>query len=241
MQSEHSVARVLAIAALAITTLPATVQPQQVDVRLAIDTAVAQVERGQRGEIKAFGKNLVVKAVEITPAEGVVVQEVREAAPAPDDRRQQEQGIRVWSIVLVTEPTAQPGERSVTVITVDGRSTPQPIRVVTHVPRISELKVLRAQSDGSQVQFMLSISNEAGDVDLESVDGRAYVFCSDGAFGLSLGAPDKVVKQDSKTSTIWITNGLPGTTVRGSCTLSVYIKDKSGIQSTTLKTAVDFK
>jgi hypothetical protein len=127
------------------------------------------------------------------------------------------------------------------VVTADGPSTPQSIRVVTHIPRISELKVLRAKSDGAQVQFMFSIYDEAGDVDLESVGGRAYVFCSNGAFGLSLGPPDKAVKKDLKTSEIWITNGLPGTTAIGSCSLSVYIKDKSGIESATLKTPFDFK
>lgn len=213
MKLEHSIARILVIVlTLSLAILPATVQPQrrsQIDVQLAMDTTVAQVERGQRGEIKAFGKNLVVKSVEITPAEGVSVQEARETTPAADDRRQQEKGVRVWSVILVAAPTAQPGERSMVVVTADGPSTPQSIRVVTHIPRISELKVLLAQADGAQVQFMFSIYDDAGDVDLASVGGRAYVFCSNGAFGLSLGPPDKVVKKDLKTSTIWITNGLP--------------------------------
>jgi len=242
MQFERSFGRILVFGFTLCLVMAVAVRPQRhnpVDVQLA--TRVAQVERGQRGEIRVFGKNLVVKSAEITPAEEVVVQEVRETTPAPDDRRQQEKGVRVWSIILSVEPTAQPGERSMVVVTADGPSTPQSILVVTHIPRISELKVLRAQSDGAQVQFMFTIYDDAGDVDLSSIAGRAYVFCSNGAFGLSLGPPDKVVTKDSKTSTVWISNGLPGTMVSGACSLEVYIQDKSGIQSLTLKAPLDFK
>ncbi len=87
----------------------------------------------------------------------------------------------------------------------------------------------------------MTVMDKDDDIDLTAVAGRAYIICRNGGFGLSLGAPDKVVRINSTTNKIWISNGQPGERILGTCELQVYVQDKAGNKSETVKAVVDFK
>jgi hypothetical protein len=107
--------------------------------------------------------------------------------------------------------------------------------------RIEKLEVLQAKGVDAYVQFAVTVFDAKGDVNLERVAGRAYVFCGNEAFALSLGAPDKVIRKSKTTNTIWISNGQPGVRVAGSCQLSVFVQGRSGNKSAEMKVPVEFE
>lgn len=214
---------------------------QDLDVEIAAGTAVAQIVRGKSVEIRAFAQDLVIQSVEVTPAGGISVRQIGETTPDTGDRRQHRPGVKVWAITLVADSTAQLGERSFVIVALGKRSSPQQLRVVTHVPSIANLRILSGVSNGAVVRFVISVADEAQDVDLKPTDGRAFLFCSNMAGGIAFIA-EKIQKTGAKTSDAYlVTDTWTGMTATGTCRLAVHIKDRGGIQSNTLEAAVTFK
>jgi hypothetical protein len=79
----------------------------------ALADSSAQVIVGGSSELKAFGKDLELLSVEIVPPEGVTVSDIKETAPDPEDARQREEGVKVWSVKVSADKGAQVGKRSI--------------------------------------------------------------------------------------------------------------------------------
>ncbi len=202
-----------------------------------------QVLRGQSTELKVFGKNLAVQSVEISPAEGILVREIKESVPDPNDKRQQKEGIKVWSFLVVVEKTSQPGERSVVIVTPQGRSEPQTIRLVTHIPVISDLKILSATPADCKVEFTFSVLDEVGDIEIGDI-GKSTV--SMFVFGSSTGfattkSPTEIVGKGAKRTVRAVVSSPPGGNCNGTTTVKIKFQDNSGYDSNTLEAQVEFK
>ena len=204
-----------------------------------------QIVRGQSGEIKAFGKNLNLQLVEISPPEGVSVQKIQEIAADVEDRRQTGKGVRVWSIQLATENSAALGEHSLVLVTPAGRSDPRTFQITTHLPVISDLKVLSASTDGT-VEIELAVFDEAADITLENSPSQSYVLrCGKNVILTIGGGPTRLTMKDPQHAILYDRHSFsqPGQsmTVRGICLLKFSLSDKPGNDSNELTTAVEFK
>ncbi|MBZ5553351.1 MAG: hypothetical protein LAO21_11570 [Acidobacteriia bacterium] len=203
-----------------------------------------QVIRGQTTEFKCFGKNLQVTSVEVSPAEGVSVRDVKESTPDPDDRRQQGEGIKVWSVRVFAEPRAHTGKRSIAVITPDGSSNPKALYIPDHVPRISNLTVLSAEPVDARLKIRFSVFDPAGDITSPKAALCNYhLQCGDG-HGVGFHEPDKVVMKDPKNSVFYATQSfssqLQKVSASGTCILEVFLihDDQGGSTSESNKLTV---
>lgn len=139
-----------------------------------------QVLRGETTEITVQGWDLKgIQSVEVTPSEGVSVGAIQEQKwmmfqrggkyrkPWPWSKE-----LRGWTLELVVGQNAQPGERSVVVVTPEGRLAAQTIRIPNHIPRITEVKILSTKlsekGSGDAVEFEAAVFDEAGDLGAES-------------------------------------------------------------------------
>jgi hypothetical protein len=204
-----------------------------------------QIVRRQSGEIKAFGKNLNLQSVEIAPPEGISVQQIQEIAADPEDKRQTEKGVRVWSIHLGTDGSAALGDHSLVLITPAGRSDPRTFQLTTHLPLISGLKVLSASSDGV-VEIELSVFDEAGDITPEKSPSPNYTLrCGSHVILVIGGSPNRVVMKNPHNAILYDrqTFSQPGQamTIKGICMLKFSLRDKEDNGSNELNTAVEFK
>lgn len=204
-----------------------------------------QIVRGQSGEIKAFGQNLNLQLVEISPPEGISVQKIQEIAADVEDRRQTGKGVRVWSIQLATENSAALGEHSLVLVTPAGRSDPRTFQLTTHLPVISDLKVLSASADGT-VEIELSVFDEAGDITPEKSPSRSYVLrCGSYVIASIGGSMDRVVMKDPRHAILYDRQSFsqPGQTmsIKGICRLKFSLSDKDDNGSNELITAAEFK
>ena len=227
---------------LQLTILSGTAQAQK---GKKIDAMLAgykpQVLVGQSTELKAFGKNLILQSVEINPSDGISVRDIKETTPDPNNRRQQEKGTKVWSFTILVEKTAQSGERSVVLVTPEGHSEQEIIRIVTHIPIITGIEILSTESSSCKIEFTLSVFDEAGDLGAKP-DITVWVECGGAGFG-SIKAAKSVVKKDAINSTVHvvISNVTPGSYCTGMCNLRVSIEGATGCESDYLKTQVEFK
>ncbi|MBZ5535629.1 MAG: hypothetical protein LAO31_06705 [Acidobacteriia bacterium] len=199
---------------------------EKIDVQFS-DYSDLQVIRGQTAEFKCFGKNLQVKSVEVSPAEGVSIKEVKESTVDPDDRRQQGEGMKVWSVRIFAELKAQPGKRSIIVITPEGRSTPKIMYIPHHVPRISNLTVLSAESVDIRMKIRFSVFDPLGDINSpKSTLCTFHLRCGD-RHAVGLQKPDKVVMTDANNGIIYATKSASSqvqkVSASGKCILEVQL------------------
>lgn len=197
-----------------------------------------QVLRGQLTELKVFGKNLAVQSIEISPAEGVSVREIKESVLDPNDKRQQKRGVKVWSFAIVAEKTAQPGERSVVIVAPHGRSKPQTIRLVTHTPVISDLKILSAIPANCKVEFTFAVLDEIGDLDKSRL--FIWVFGGGAVFGTA-GSPTEMSRKGAKRTVRATMEHPPGGHCKGLTDFKMMFQDNSDYDSNTLEAKVEFK
>ncbi|MFI5175655.1 MAG: hypothetical protein ACHQKY_12400 [Terriglobia bacterium] len=230
--------------AIAVWVFVAGVQKaEKIDVQFSGYSDV-QLVRGLPTEFKCFGKNLQVSSVEISPAEGVSIREVKESPPDPDDQRQQGEGMKVWSVRIFAELKAQTGKRSIVVITPEGRSTPKDMYIPHHAPRITNLTVLSAEPVDARLKIRFSVFDPVGDINSpKSTLCNYHLRCGDG-HAVGFHEPDKVVMTDPKNGIFYATQSFSSqvqkVSASGKCILEVYLihDDKGGGTSESNKLTV---
>jgi len=178
-----------------------------------------------------------IQAAEISPSPGVKVSGIK--------RGQNIQGALTWSeLTIDVANDAAPGDRALVLLMPMGRTAPVTLMIPSHVPRISELQILSAQSN--QPTFELQFAAVDGSADLGD---SPYVWFMIGCGGEPLAGVinGKVNVRDKGNGVVRaiLPNPRPatgsGTPATGTCDLQVRVSDSGGIDSNTLKTTVDFK
>ena len=150
-----------------------------------------------------------------------------------------EQAIGWWEITLDVAKDAAPGDRSLVLVMQMGRTAPATISVPTHVPTISDLRIVPPQSNQSTFELLLAAADAAGDL-----GDSPYVW-----FTADCGGEPLVGAVRGKVSAGVVRAVLPhlrnaagdGTPAAGKCDLQVRVTDSSGIDSNTLKSTVEFR
>src|SRR5688500_16302638 len=75
-----------------------------------------------------------------------------------------EQAIGWWEITLDVAKDATPGDRSLVLVMRLGRSAPTTISVPTHVPTISDLRIVPPPSNQPTVELRMAAADTAGDL-----------------------------------------------------------------------------
>ena len=204
---------------------------------VAIETVFpAQLPRGQSTVLNvAFpGRDLVVQAAEISPSASVTVSGVKRAVDS--------QNIAWWEVTVDVAKDAAPGNRSLVLVMPMGRRTlPARITIPSHVPSISDLRILSAQSNQPAIELQFAAADESGDL-----GDLPYVWftlgCGESVEGVVKG---KVTARDARSGVVRASvpnkrtpASAPAT---GKCDLRLRATDAGGIESNTLNTTVEFK
>lgn len=225
----------LALLCAAPTGQAGTPAPEKIYLDLFRPT---QVVRGQSTTITVVGKNLsAIDSVEITPPEGISVKNIREIQLSDSARKE---GRRGWEIVLLADKAAQTGERSLVLVTPQGRWEPQTIRIPTHVPRISNLRVLSAQAAGARVKFSFALFDGGDDLG-EGSQVRVALPCGRRSYMEYHQAPEKMRQTGPHSWSVQASYHDPGATASGVCVLEVGFEDAEGNESNVLTARVRFR
>ena len=192
------------------------------------------VARGQTTVINvAVPSRDAVQAAEISPSTGVTVTGIKGSSS------ETEQAIGWWEITLDVAKDAAPGDRSLVLVMQKGRTAPTTISVPTHVPTISELRIVPPQSNQPTFELLLAAADAAGDL-----GDSPYVW-----FTAGCGGEPIVGAVRGKVSAGVVRAVLPNlrkaaggdTPAAGRCDLQVRVTDSTGIDSNTLKSTVEFR
>jgi hypothetical protein len=235
----------ISAAATSLALLALAASPEDKKAPFDFTKSQEQVVQGQSTKVVAYGEELAIQSLEVTPPEGIAIQEAAEQQPEPKDARQNKAGVRVWSFVVQADKTAKPGERSVVAVTPQGRSYPRTILVVTHVPVISDA-VVTATDPSGVVSFRFAVNDAAADVSPKALPFvTAFLDCANYML-FSATQAEKVVMKDAKHGTVYhqAKFGSPGRGLEihpGYCTLKFSIRDDGGVQSNELEAKAEFK
>jgi hypothetical protein len=194
-----------------------------------------QLVRGQSNVVHlALGRNNPVQAIEITPSAGVTVSDMK--------FRDLNQGSVWWEFTVAVARDAAPGPRTLVAVQQSGRTAPVAVLIPDHVPTISNLKVVSAQTNQPMVDLQLSAADQGG-----TFNAAPYVWF---LLACGSGQPEAGIvrgKFDNGTIRASIPNprtlaGHAGAPAAGShCDLQIRAADSSSIDSNTLPTTFDFK
>lgn len=207
------------------------------DAQVTIESVFpAQLPRGQSTVLNvAFpGRDLIVQSAEISPSAGVTVSGIKRAVES--------QGVAWWEVTVEVAKDAALGNRSLVLVMPTGRTLPARITIPSHVPSISDLKMVAAQTNQSTVELQFAALDESADL-----GDSPYVW-----FTIGCGAPlvgvvkGKVTARDSRNGVVHATVPSPrapggSTPAASKCDAKVRATDSNGIESNTLSTTVDFK
>jgi hypothetical protein len=244
----------------------------QTENEITVFVKPTQISRGETKEIYFEGKKLdEITSVEITPPEGISIKEIKEIIlPEKEKEEEEEEKQKKWSILLSVDEDAELTERSVVLVTPNGRTKPITIEIIVDPPIISDLKILSSYSSG--VEFTVNVFDEAGDLAPDaliyatvtcgylSAIGPSNIIAISGAeiakipsfklqVGDAKGGPGymfrntkakEVTKIDDKNSLVRASISLESVSVSGACWLSIIIEDKNGYRSNELETLVNF-
>jgi hypothetical protein len=220
------------LSVLSVVPLPgqAAQQPQ-----VAIETVYPRhVERGRTTVVNvAVPSREAVQAAEISPAAGVTVSALKGTSS------ESEQAIGWWEVTLDVANDAAPGDRSLIFIMPKGRTAPTTISVPTHVPTISDLRILPPQPNQPTRELLMAAADAAGDL-----GDTPYVW-----FMAACGGEPLAGAVRGKASAGVVRAVLPdlrqaaggGAPTAGTCNLQVRVTDSTGIDSNTLTSTVEFK
>jgi hypothetical protein len=178
-----------------------------------------------------------VQAAEISPSAGVKVSGIKLG--------QNIQGTLTWSeLTIDVASEAAPGDRALVLVMPTGRTAPVTIMIPSHVPRISELRILSAQANQPTLELQFAAVDRSADL-----GDSPYVWFTIGCDGDPLVGVinGKVNARDKGNGVVHATIPNPrtptggGTPATGECDLQVRVSDSGGIDSNTLQATVDFK
>jgi len=172
-----------------------------------------------------------IQAAEISPSAGVKVTGIK-----PGENFQ---GQLTWSeLTIDVAKDAAPGERTLVIVLPMARTIPVTITIPSHVPSISELRVVPAPSN--QPAFDVQFAAVDGSADLGDSPYVWFMFgCGDEPIpGVVHG---KLTARDRSNGVVRVAVPNPRPSANGKCDLQVRLTDAGGIESNTLKTAVDLK
>jgi hypothetical protein len=184
-----------------------------------------QLPRGQETAINVAVQNgNAIQAVEVSPSAGVKVSGVTVG--------QNFQGAYTWSeLHIAIAADAAPGQRTLVLLLPTGRTAPVTITIPEHVPIISELHVLPAQSNPPSVGVQFSVVDPSADIG-ESPYVWFMLSCGSEIFpGVVHG---KVTKGDGRG--VVVHANFPSANPKGKCEFQVRVADSGGVESNTLKT-----
>ena len=210
-----------------VSVLAQGAQPPQIRIETVYPRHVA---RGHTTVINVAvpSRDLVQAAEILPPAGGVTVAGLKGAGS------ETEQAIGWWEVTLNVATDASPGDRSLVLVMRMGRTAPTTISVPTHVPTISDLRIMPPQTN-QPTELRLAAVDAAGDL-----GESPYVWFSVGCDRepLVVGAVRGTVTADVIRAVLPdLRNANGGRTSAGSCELQVRVTDSTGIDSNTLKTA----
>ena len=183
-----------------------------------------QLPRGQATLVNvAIPSRDAIQSVEISPAAGVKTAAIKAG--------ENFQGALTWSELSIdVSPDAATGDRTLVLVLPMGRTIPVTINIPSHVPNISALRIVAAQSSPPMLELEFVAIDASGDL-----GESPYVW-----FMIGCGGDLVPGIVHGKMS-----NGLVRASVpnphKGQCSLQVRLTDSTGIESNTLRTAVENK
>ena len=194
--------------------------------------------RGQATVINvAVPSRDAIQAAEISPPAGVKVSGIKLGHGM--------QGAITWSeLTIDVAKDAAPGDRTLVLQMPMGRTIPVTITIPSHVPSISELRILSAQSNQPTLELQFAAVDGAADL-----GDSPYVWFTIGCGGETVPGVvhGKVTARDKGNGVVRAIVPNPrtpaggGSSAAGKCDLQVRVTDSGGIESNTLRTTVDFK
>src|SRR5262245_1514143 len=176
-----------------------------------------------------------VQSIEITPSTGVTVSNLKS--------RDLNQGSVWWEFTVAVAKDAAPGPRTLVAVEQSGRTAPVTLLIPDHIPNISNLRVVSAQTAQPMVDLPLTASNQGGGTFGETPKVWFLLACGPGQpeAGIVRGKADNATIRASipNPRTLQEHAGAPATGDR--CDLQVRATDTSGIDSNMLNTTFDFK
>jgi hypothetical protein len=182
----------------------------------------------------AVGGRNVPQGIEVSPASGVTVGEIKRGGNGQG-------ALGWWEITVNVAADAQPGPRTLTVVLPMGRTNAVPVTITSHAPTISALSIAASQTNQPTVDLQFTAADSAADL------GEApYVWFT---MNCGPGQPEQGAvrgKMTAGTVRASIPNprtfkGVSAPAVANRCDLQVRATDAAGTESNTLKTTVEFR
>jgi len=173
-----------------------------------------------------------VTGVEISPAAGITVKDIT--------RGDVREGSLFWDVTIDVAGDAMPGNRTIVAVNQNGRTAPRPITIYSHVPQISDVKVVSAQVSQPTVQLQFAMSETPNEI-----GAAPYVW-----FFLGCGGEPESGVVKGKFAGGVVTAAIPNPRTQmkpfapqpnAHCDLEVRASDSKMADSNTIKTAVDFR
>ena len=179
--------------------------------------------RGQTTVINvAVPSPMPVQSAEVSPPNGVTVAGIKGSHSGS------EQNIGWWEISLNVAKDAMPVDRSLVLVLQRGQTMPVTVTIPTHVPTISSLRIAAPWANQPAGAIEVAVVDAAADL---GTDPYLWLTADCGDEPIVGALPTTVSGGTVRAS-------LPKLT--GKCDLQVHITDSIGIESNTLKTAMDF-
>jgi hypothetical protein len=190
-----------------------------------------QLARGQATLISvAIANRDSIQTAEISPSAGVQISDIR--------RGKNFQGALTWSELSIdVAADATPGDRTLTLVLPAGRTAPVTITIPSHVPSISDLRVVSAESNQSTLELQFAAADPSGDL---GDSPYVWFMFSCGSEILPGVVHGKMAIQDKSSGVVRVSVPSPqgqrrSAAANGKCELQVRVSDSGGIESNTLK------
>lgn len=197
--------------------------------------------QGQTKEIKVSGKDLSIQSIEVTPPGEITLRETKEIMPDPKSQFRPRKGFREYSLLIEVGSGAQTGDRTLVLVTPQGRTKPLSISVRTHLPVVSDLKATVISRSKREVKVEFAFTDEAGDITPE-MPPQILLVCDSLFMGrvISFTRPQTLTMKDGKSGTITASTKFTGYGP-SICALRVSITDKNGNPSDEAIEGIEFK
>ncbi|HEY5617259.1 MAG TPA: hypothetical protein VIK60_04900 [Vicinamibacterales bacterium] len=173
-----------------------------------------------------------IQAAEILPSQGVTVSSIT--------RGETFQGALTWSTIAVdVAKDAKPGERALVLQLPAGRTIPMSLTIPSHVPRISDLRILDIRSNPPALD--LQVAGADASADLGTTPHVWFmVACGDMPLpGVVRGSAARQGEGGVIRATVPRPAVEPGARAVAKCDVQVRVADSVGFESNTLRTTLD--